>query len=216
MQLNFWSTYSVVGQMYPFCQQKVKDEPQFFSASWDFAAERGGPITRDFLKHAAIAVGPRHDGIVDSRCHMLMPGWYPCIPGWHLDDVPRTRPDGQPDHCRPSYLSQHLCAVVGDASLTQFLAGRIELDDIPVGKGVCYGEWNTVINNRIANGQLKPNTIGDGNIVQFDWQTFHRGMPATKDGWRMFIRLSWNTKRPITNEIRHQTQVYLPAHEAGW
>ena len=27
--------------------------------------------------------------VVDVKVHMLMPGAYPCIPGWHLDFVPR-------------------------------------------------------------------------------------------------------------------------------
>src|SRR3954471_6044938 len=34
--------------------------------------------------------GVRGDYSWDVKVHMLMPRQYPCIPGWHVDNVPRA------------------------------------------------------------------------------------------------------------------------------
>lgn len=75
----------------------VKNEPMLFSCDLDATRELGGPITRAWLDAILTdaSIGPY---IIDTRVHMLMPGFWPCIPGWHHDDVPREREDGQPDY----------------------------------------------------------------------------------------------------------------------
>src|SRR5262245_43743261 len=123
MRLTFDSRFHLVGSLPPFAPSQVKAEPMFFAAGGDFARRHGGPITQAVL--AALPADWRSCPLViDSRVHMLMPGWYPCIPGWHLDDVPRTRSDGQPEHRCPAYRAEHILCVVGDASLPLFAVGR--------------------------------------------------------------------------------------------
>lgn len=143
---------------------------------------------------------------------MLMPGWYPCIPGWHLDDVPRTRADGQPDHVDPAYRAEHVMSIVGDASRTRFGLGQIELPEPDLNAGATYGIWHQTV----EDSSLKPFDVEPGTLVEFNDQSWHKGMPATKAGWRWFIRATRNTHRRPTNEIRRQVQVYLPAVDAGW
>jgi hypothetical protein len=99
--LRFHSTFTALAPLPTFSIEMIKNEPMFFSADSDFVKEHGGPITRRFLASMPSDWIAARDLIWDSRSHMLMPGWYPCIPGWHLDDIPRTRPDGQPDHVNP-------------------------------------------------------------------------------------------------------------------
>lgn len=66
----------------------IKNEPMFFNCDLDFAWDNGGNITRSFISN--LPYDWQDEGIVfDSRVHMLMPGWYPAIPGFHHDDVPR-------------------------------------------------------------------------------------------------------------------------------
>lgn len=31
----------------------------------------------------------KKDYVIDIKVHMLMPGQYPCVPGWHCDFIPR-------------------------------------------------------------------------------------------------------------------------------
>lgn len=194
----------------------VKNEPMLFSCDREFAQAHGGEITRSFFD-ALPEDWQTPDIIFDSRVHMLMPGWFPCIPGWHLDDVPRSRPDGQPDHDDPEYKAEHILAIVGEASRTEFALGEICLTEPDLGK-VVYGEWHERIESMLSgvNSQVRRHLVREGQLVQFDWRSFHRGTAATRNGWRWFGRITRNSKRPLSNEIRRQVQVYLPAVNVGW
>ena len=207
------SSMSVEGRIEAFPPEVVKVEPMFFSCDSEFACNHGGPITKAFFD-ALPQDWKDSDVVFDSRVHMLMRGWYPCIPGWHLDDVPRTRPDGQPDHENPEYESEHILCLVGDCSKTMFALGECELTQED--GQVVYGEWHPQIEGLLGREQLVPYVVSPLDLVRFNWQTFHKGTPATKDGWRWFGRITRNTKRKVFNEIRRQTQVYLEAPNAGW
>lgn len=193
----------------------VKNEPMFFNCDLKFAAEHGGPITRNFI--ANLPEDWFHcNPILDSRVHMLMPGWYPCIPGYHHDDVPRSgRAHGQPDYENMAYRSEHLMGMVnGDICPTKFAMGRIELPEVDTSCDVIYRKWDEIITSQDIPAMHAPS----GKYIQFDWQSFHTGTKAVKGGWRWFVRLSRNTDRQknITNEFRRQAQVYLEFPTMGW
>lgn len=198
-----------------FTQEQVKNEPMLFSCDWRAAQDLGGPLTQAFL--ARLGESWENEGvIIDSRVHMLMPGWFPCIPGWHHDDVPRERSDGQPNYHNPSYRSEHVMALVGgDICPTQFALGRHRLPDVPVGN-VYYRDWHPMVDAQIASGNLDRVDVPSNQLVFFDWQTMHQGQRARGNGWRWFIRASRNTTRLPTNELRRQVQVYLEAPMDGW
>lgn len=213
--MKFNSTFRTSGvHLPPYLEDQVKNEPMLFSCDIAHAWTFGGPLTLNFLMRAK----PPEGSIIDSRGHMLMPGWYPCIPGWHLDDIPRTREDGQPDHAHPAWKSSNVMAIVGDASVTEFIEGELDMEDVGLREGAVYGQWNARINHMLskANTQIAIRQVPPGQIVEFGFGAFHRGVPATKQGWRFFIRANFNTAREVKNEVRRQTQVYLPVPEAGW
>jgi hypothetical protein len=214
MKILFKSDFQTGPRLSAYPEAIIKAEPMLFSASRDWAEAQGGPITKEFLSKL-----PKHcECLIDSRVHMLMPGWYPCIPGWHLDDVPRTRPDGQPDHAHPAYTSWNVMAIIGDASVTEFIRGDLELEDVGFHEGAVYGKWNAEINKRLAQRDctISIRRVPSETLISFNFGAFHRGVPAIKNGWRFFIRANFNTARKAMNEIRKQTQVYLPVPEAGW
>jgi hypothetical protein len=198
----------------------LKNEPMLFSCDLWTAWRLGGPITRLFLGDL-----PQEwfgdDLVIDSRVHMLMKGWYPCIPGWHHDDVPRTAPDGQPNYMDPEYLSEHLSCVIdlGTGSLTEYIRDQVVVPRPNLGE-VVYEVWNHAINDNLEaypdREYYKIQQVKSGEIVKFDYTTFHRGVPATGSGWRWFIRVSRKTGRKATNELRRQVQVYMSELEAGW
>lgn len=218
--INFNSRFEVVRKLYEPTQEEIKNEPMFFSAHSSYVNKHGGKISQLFIDRVYQAWGT-HDFIIDSRVHMLMKGWYPCIPGWHLDDVPRTRADGQPDHANPIYKSEHMMAFYGDAAPTKFLlADDFILADIPEGRGVVYQRWHNDI-EYFLNFKVPGFTEVDAEpstLISFNWQSFHRGTAAVKDGWRLFIRATKlsTTNRVVKNEIRKQVQVYMSALDAGW
>lgn len=203
---------------------EIKNETMFFNSDLDFAYKEGGPITRSFID--ALPEDWKRNVVFDSRVHMLMPGWYPAIPGYHHDDVPR--PDipvgqhfltaGQPDYDNPRYLSEHILGLV-NASVcpTHFAVGECVMKEVPEGE-LIYRQWHQEVEDLLEKGELKLIPAPDRTLVYFDWQSFHTGSKAVANGWRWFGRVSRNTDRvhKISNEIRRNAQVYLEFPMEGW
>jgi hypothetical protein len=200
-----------------FSKETISNEPMFYRASADFAYERGGPITKSFLDNMP-SDWKNTPVTIDSRVHMLMPGWYPCIPGMHHDDIPRTRIDGQPNYESQNYEAIHLMGLInGDVAPTEFAVGEIDLEIPEIGQ-LIYREWHPKVMEAIANGTLKSVSAESNRMIQFDNYAFHQGTKAVKSGWRWFIRVSRNTERAhdCKNEIRKQVQVYMENPMEGW
>lgn len=200
-------------------RSSIKNEAMFFGASVAFIRNAtNAPITQVVLEDALEALGPEHRDhvIVDTRVHMLMVGWYPCIPGWHHDDVARTRSDGQPNYLEQPYFSRHVTFVLNSAiAPTEFAVGVHELPEVPLGEKV-YQTWHRVVEQQLADGVLERVSVQDSELTGFDWQTMHRGTAAVSGGWRYFFRASVRTPRH-RNEIRRQVQAYLPGDiNRGW
>lgn len=230
---KFDSNFRVGAEMRQWDEQYVKNEPMLFSATPSFAWEHGGPITREFLALffnitlADEAMWVLRDSKCanynfDSRVHMLMPGWFPCIPGWHHDDVPRSRSDGQPNYTTPEFHSQHVLALVnGDICPTEFAVGSCEYPDTDLfSPHPIYKIWHELVEKDIEEGSLKRVSVPTNRLIRFDWQSFHQGTRAVQRGFRWFGRLSWDAGyekgRPHANEVRRQTQVYLEHPMEGW
>lgn len=215
--MKFNSAIQYRGTFSPiWSQDQIKNEPMLFNCSGSAAYDLGGPITREFLDGLP-ADWKNIPLIIDSRVHMLMKGWYPCIPGYHHDDVPRSTESGQPNYYNPEYHSEHLLGLVnGDICPTQFALGEIDLD-IPA-HGIIYKQWHVDVKYALDTGRLWSHSAPSGVYLQFDWQTFHQGVAANRPGWRWFIRVSRNTDRvkSPTNELRRQVQVYLEHPMEGW
>jgi hypothetical protein len=204
---------------------EIKNEPMFFNSSFEFAYKNGGPITRSFLANLPDKLRGRKL-VVDSRVHMLMPGWYPAIPGFHHDDVPRPPipvgqhfiTAGQPDYDNPRYHSKHIMGLVNaETAPTEFAIGDCMMPEIPDGE-LIYRAWHQEVKRLIGAGELKSVMAPDRRLLMFDWQTFHQGTKCVKNGWRWFGRVSWDTDRvnTVTDEIRRNAQVYLTVPFDGW
>lgn len=199
-----------------FDKKQIADEPMFYRANAAFAYENGGIITKAFLEN--LPEDWRNcDVTIDSRSHMLMPGWYPCIPGFHHDDVPRTRIDGQPNYENPGEAEHLMGLVNGHICPTEFAVGQVELEEVPIGQLV-YRQWHKDVERAISDGVLFSETAKSGRYIQFDNFSFHQGVGAVRSGWRWFIRVSRKTDRAkdCKNEIRKQTQVYMKDPMQGW
>lgn len=205
--------------------EQIKNEPMFFNSDLRFAYEKGGKITQSFIENLP-EEWQQGDVVFDSRIHMLMPGWYPAIPGFHHDDVPRPQipvgvhfaTAGQPDYDNPRYRSEHILGLVNaDICPTEFALGKCTMPQIPDGQ-LIYREWHKQVLKLIENGELTHFKAADRTLYYFDCDTFHSGQKATSNGWRWFGRVSRNTDRTkeITNEIRSQVQVYLEFPMEGW
>lgn len=198
-----------------FPEYIIKNETMLFNCDLEFAYANGGELTQSFIDTLPDDWKDCNP-VVDSRVHMLMDGWFPCIPGYHHDDVPRNTPTGQPNYDHLKYHSQHLMGLLnGDICSTLFALGKHSL---PVVDGVIYQKWHPMVEQQIKDGLLITYPVKSGVYTEFDWQSMHTGQRAVKSGWRWFIRLSRQTDRQklISNEIRKQSQVYLEFPMQGW
>jgi hypothetical protein len=223
---HFISQYKNVGTFADSVKNDdIKNEPMFFNCDFNFAMEKGGDITKSFLN--ALPESWKEQPLVfDSRVHMLMPGWFPAIPGWHHDDVPRAEipvgkhfiTAGQPDYDNPKYKSEHILGLVNaDVCPTLFATGHCTMPAIPEGE-LIYRAWHLEVEKLINEGVLQVDQCKDRTLCYFDWETFHTGTKAVANGWRWFGRVSRNTERihKVTNEIRVNAQVYLEFPMEGW
>lgn len=147
-----------------------------------------------------------------------MKGWFPAIPGYHHDDVPRNTSNVQPNYDNPEYHSEHLMGLVnGDICPTVFAIGEHELPRLSK-DAIVYKEWHKVVENQINKGILKTVEAKSGVIIYFDCDSIHTAQRAKENGWRWFIRVSRKTDRirSVTNELRRQVQVYLEFPMEGW
>lgn len=213
---KFNSTIKYRGSFpHEFAQNIIKNEPMFFNCDLNFANKNGGELTKSFIESL-----PKDwlnsNPVLDSRVHMLMDGWYPCIPGYHHDDIPRYTNNGQPNYDNPEYYSEHLMGLVnGNICPTKFAIGKHTLPKVD---GIIYKHWHDEVEIQIKKNILTTHEAESGKYIQFDWQTMHTGQRAISNGWRWFIRLSRNTDRQnkISNEFRRQVQVYLEFPTQGW
>lgn len=199
----------------------VEPEPMLFAADIGFCDEFGGDLTRAFVK--ALPADWQHDLglIIDSRVHMLKPGWFPAIPGWHLDEVPRDSVNGQPDLglIDPETQTEHIAAIVDTGSLafTEFLIDRPDVflpPRCPEDHSLSLWQLHDAI---IESASCKTVvSVGNGELFKFGFSNYHRAVAAKADGWRFFIRATRKSRRKTENKIRRQTQVYLSDERRGW
>lgn len=202
----------------------ITDEPMLYSASPLFAQTYGGPLTQAALgqmQHFMENIGlpPGCHWVIDTRSHMLMPGQYPAIGGWHCDAVPRAHYNAQPDLDRMNrdvwHLTAHVSTHKEGVSSTLFLIEPLTLDIdtervwASAHEGVKKYEPETLV---CAPMHRVP---GDGAVVAFNQPTLHRAARTVHRGWRWWIRASMYYARPI-NKIRRHVQVYTSAEGAGW
>lgn len=216
MKILKFNSQIKIGETLPdFSLVEIKNEPMLFNCDYDSAWDLGGRLTKIFLSLLDGKFKSKKDLIIDSRVHMLMTGWWPCIPGFHHDDIPRERKDGQPNYKNPSYKAEHCMALVGDCCPTEFAIGESKFPDVKLGKKY-YKVWHPLVVKKIKEGELKKVSAPINKLIYFNHETWHQGIPAVKDGWRWFVRATVNTGRKPTNEVRKQVQVYLDLPMEGW
>jgi len=194
------------GILKPRTEEEIKREPILYQCSYDHALRYGGPITKEVLTQL-----PHGDCLVDTRVHMLMPGWYPAIIGFHLDFVPRELPNSQPN-LEKTHNQIHYMATIGDSSIPEFVIEPLEVSIDESGKTNVYTQLNEHVEK--INPRLMKAT--PNNIWKFSSHDVHRATAATKAGWRYFIRVSYNTGVEPKNTKRTQVQVYLPEGYKSW
>lgn len=209
MKRTFDCQPHIVGRMDNFGNEQVMREPMFFSSNAKHVLETGGPVSQNFIESLPFDWQSRLDEvIIDTRWHVLRLGMFPAIPGWHHDDVPRAGRNGQPNYLNPEYHSKHIAAIIGDASRTRFIHGRITVPEVRE-EDIVYEKWNAAIERLLYTNRATVRSIDTRDLNFFTADDFHEGTQATHNGVRFFARASIDTKRQFFNEHRVQVQTYI-------
>jgi hypothetical protein len=206
---------------------EIKNTFGLWNASFDDAIKYGGDLTRVALQ----AMDLRHDRkhiIVDTKIHMLMPGWSPAIPGIHCDGAPRDEHNnpqgaGLPDTLKQEELADRFnryhILVTGTGCLTKFVTRPITLN-IP--KEPSADVYNIISRDVRSIAEQDPTLLAEipsCTAVTFDWWDLHTGVVASKKEWRFLIRVCesdfYEPQKDLRQMIRLQSQVYSPL-DFGW
>lgn len=210
-------------------QELIENTPTLARCSIEDAAVFGGTLTREALGAMNLR-GDRKHIIVDTKVHMLLPGFIPSIPGWHTDGVPRGDEGLNPNNhgapnlraqieAHPDEAPRYHILVTGDHSPTEFIRESMQLrfpEDI--GSDL-YREMTDQIDRLWLPHFATPWAVPPCTVVEWDWWNVHRAVPATARGWRFLIRVTETdhiTPRKSPNDfIRRQNMVYAPT-SFGW
>lgn len=225
--VTFNGTTPMIGKsITPPTAGEVEEVPNIRQAGLQDAIEHGG----DAVQRAIEAMNLRHDRrhiIVDTKVHLLLPGWIPAIPGWHTDGVPRGENMNPAGKGAPNLQAQvegrvsapryHLLTT-GSHCPTKFLVGPVDVT-VPEDVGSdLYKEMTRQVNEAVADGQGTFDTP-DSTVVEWDWWNVHTAQQATARGWRLLIRVTETDHiAPRTDPkdfIRRQSMVFAPM-EFGW
>jgi hypothetical protein len=213
------------GRCDPASEDELKNEPMLYGASIQFAQEHGGKITRDITSaifkrliggeisnHAVKGYHP----VIDTKVMLLLPGQYPCIPGWHCDGVIRQSRGDQPNlKTLSENISHYICSLSSAKEAhcgTDIIAEHMAIPDKNIDTDKVWGS----VNRFISQTSPRPTAIDtvNGDIYRFNRSTLHRGQQCKERQWRFFYRLSFY-HMPAMNEVRQQVQVYADPSQ-GW
>lgn len=202
--------------------EEIKATPSLFNASVEDALVYGGDLTRAALSAMDLR-GDRKHIIVDTKVHMLMPGMYPAIPGWHTDGAPRGVSKGPPDlRAQEVMISPrfHLL-VTGQGCLTDFLGETMGLivpwEPTSELYKILSDQMNDLLKDPVAAPKVK--RLKSCQVLEWDWWDLHTAIPAEKHEWRFLIRVTETDyrapKTDLRDVLRSQQQVYVP-ESFGW
>lgn len=103
------------------------------------------------------------------------------------ENVPQERSDKQPEYFTPSYRSEHCLALFGTCSLTKFALNKQQFKIPPVGQKI-YKTLSPIVDEMTKDKRLMAFTAPEKQLVFFDDRSWHKGVEATKTGFRFFIR----------------------------
>lgn len=200
----------------------IKNTLALWNCDLDTAVKYGGDLTRAALGAMNLR-GDRKNIIVDTKTHMLMPGFYPGIPGWHTDGVPRGPERNPGAKADPDIFAQdemedekprfHLL-VTGDVCPTKFATTSDMFLKVTTDASLYKVISEQMKEKTFVSLQTAPSTV-----YEWDWWQLHTAQAAKTHGWRFLIRVTetdhMEPQTDLNKIIRTQQQVYVP-EAFGW
>lgn len=219
---EFKPSCSLIASCFSYSEEQIMNEPMLYGASVVYAQEHGGVITNDVLHSCLRNIDYEelrdqafkgYHPVIDTKVVLLMPGQYPCIPGWHCDGVIRKARGEQPNL---DTLNEGVYHYIFSASASGSHCGT-DIKSIPssISKSLIDQDnvWRSV-NKSIEECDPEYETTINCGLYKISRSTLHRGTAAKERQWRFFFRMSYY-HMPAMNEHRKQVQVYTDVNN-GW
>jgi hypothetical protein len=207
-------------------QLEIKNTFSLWNGSYDDAIRYGGELTREALRKMNL----RHDRkniIVDTKVHMLMPGWSPAILGWHVDGAPRNShknpqgaglPDTYAQEGDDRFNRYHIL-VTGNGCLTQYINQPIYVPIPSSPSDQVYAVMSDFVQRKTKEEPTLVSDFESCQVYEFDWWNIHTGVIAKQKEWRYLIRVCesdyYEPQQDLRQVIRMQSQIYSPTN-FGW
>ncbi len=207
--------FEVIKTLRNYSEAEISSQPMVYGGSWSWTRAKGGLIANDIMDAIQNRVfglvldqaSRGYHPVIDTKVVNLMPGQYPCIPGWHCDGVIRKDKNSQPQLSTINEPIHHFICTMSTSSEegTEIADEVIELD--------CDSKrlWQSV-DAQLQN--YEGTKLQNNQIATFTRDRLHRGAAAKNRCWRYFFRLSFY-HMPAMNEIRNQVQIYTDINK-GW
>ncbi len=206
---------------------QLKSTLGLWNCSVEDAIKYGGEVTRAALGAFDIQ-NDRKYVVVDTKIHMLMPGFMPALPGWHTDGVPRGSDCNPASKGLPDMWAQldgglrsshyHLL-VTGVGCLTEFIKDPLYLEVPQEPSADLYKSISHQVKEELEAGRAKKFPVPWATATTWDWWNLHTATVARNHEWRFLIRVTetdhFPPERDLRSVIRNQQQVYVP-QEFGW
>lgn len=162
------------GTMEQPAESEIKNTFGLWNASYDDAIKYGGDITREAVRHMELRHDRKHI-IVDTKIHMLMPGWSPAILGWHCDGAPRNaanNPNGSgvPDTFAQENLrsNRYHIMVTGHGCLTQYINRPLSVPIPAEPSYEIYSVMSKYVQGQVVEHPEIVSTFHSCGIYEFD------------------------------------------------
>lgn len=216
----------VTGSVSNFTQNDIKDAPGLWNAPLDIAMQFGGRITQAALSNMQLGYDHKHI-VVDVKTHLLQPGMFPAIPGWHTDGVPRggtmSPAKGAPDilmqnnQRSPRY---HLMIMGADCPTVFMEERNVELVVPDMPSPDLYKIISEQCRALHEKNEITTVEIVPGLIYTWDWWELHTAQATRSSGWRYLIRVTESDylepQRDLNEIFRKQQQVFVASEQFGW
>jgi hypothetical protein len=219
MKYTFSATDIVVGEeieLSTVSEDALECIPNLAYCPLGKAMQLGGRLIRAVLESAPI-VGDQKDIYVELVGGLLMPGWYPTRPGWHLDDLPvvaGTRGgyahyslEEQARRSREGIMRRLHTMVIGIECPTVFLNGPVTLD-LEHAEDM---DLNPEIDRLVEEGDYPHSSYPNNRWTSWDWWTIHRTSPAAQRGWRLLVRVIESDLSPHSTDFVRDRVIFIPS-----
>ena len=209
MQASAHDEFEVLGS-FEADHAALEHEDTWFAASLAFVRAHGGPVTRRFLD-VLPAGWQTADVIIDSELVWVPRGHGPGVPWFHFETYPYLN-GGAFERVNREIAVEHIAVHIGPGHV-EVLRGDVE----PALRAPIPGSWPHVpskecverdraLRSLLDDGRVGVVQVGEQTLYRHGGGAFLRYLTAEASGFRLWLRATRGSRRPVVNGLRTLVQ----------